>query len=425
MPKFPVLVAIAAFLALFGASSAAFASATIATVNGTRISDEDLTRRLQEEQGSANVSQDIRLQTLQHLMAEVAVDAAFGKAVKSDPNLQAALELQRRKFVLAAYDSSRLQGIEVSQGEIDAFIAAHPDFFAGRRTWHYSRVDLTALTPIARNEMTSRLPDLRKMSGMSPDDVQLALIWAQNPAYQLRSSRAWEGSEQVAPDDLVALKQMEGGPDKVRVRCNGPQCHVLVLHASYPDPVDAAMVRPALAAQLRRVKSAQVIEKANADLLAHADIKVDDAALAAAMARTTSSLAQDEHATRRRLIWTAQILNVLGALACGLLILRKEEDKYRRASYLVVVSYERYVRMTAAILLPLGIAFLGLFVLSGNPFVKPAIDAPVVAGLTLCSAGLAALAWRHARGLRQVMRRRRYGLLMLLGVEAALLTTLA
>ncbi|NOW47684.1 EpsD family peptidyl-prolyl cis-trans isomerase [Novosphingobium sp. SG751A] len=405
------------------ANNGARNGAVIATVNGIRIFDEDLSRRLQEEHGPTRVSQDVRLQTLKTMMAEVAVDAAFGKAIRSDPQLQAALESQRRKFVLAAYDSSRLQGVEVSPREVDDFIAAHPDYFAGRRTYHYSRADLTALTPNAQAEMTSRLPEWRKQAGMTPGEFQLNLVWAQNPAFRIGMSRNWDGSEQIQPEDLAVLKQLDAAPGKVSVQCKGESCHLLVLHGAYADPVDPSLLREALAAQLRQVKSAQVIERANAELLARADVKVDDAAMAAAMARASSSLTRDENPMRRRLIWSAQILALLGSVACAVLIFTKQNDKYRTPSYLVVISYERYVRITCALLLPLGVGFLGLVVLGANPMVRPAIDTPVIAGLTLCAAGLAVMTWRHARDLRLAMRRRRYGLVLLLAAQGALLAS--
>ncbi|ODU83158.1 MAG: hypothetical protein ABT10_08200 [Novosphingobium sp. SCN 63-17] len=407
----------------YAASNNGRNGAVIATVNGIRIFDEDLSRRLQEEHGPSSVSQDVRLQTLKTMMAEVAVDAAFGKAIKSDPQLQAALESQRRKFVLAAYDSSRLQGIDVSPREVDDFIAAHPDYFAGRRTYHYSRADLTALTRNAQVEMTSRLPEWRKQAAMTPGEFQLNLVWAQNPAFRISMSRNWDGSEQIPAEDLAVLQQLDAAPGKISVQCKGDNCHLLVLHGSYPDPVDPALVRNALAAQLHQAKSAQVIEQANTELLARADVKVDDAAMAAAMARAASSLTRDEHAMQRRLIWAAQILTLLGSVGCAVLILTKRSHKYRAPSYLVLISYERYVRITCALLLPLGIAFLGLVVLGANPIVRPAIDTPVIAGLTLCSAALAVMAWRHASGLRHVLRRRRYGLIMLLAAQITLLAS--
>lgn len=406
------------------AANSARKGAVIATVNGVRIFDEDLARRIQEEHGPTAVSQDVRLQTLKTMMAEVAVDAAFGKAIKSDPQLQAALESQRRKFVLAAYDSGRLQGIEVSPREVDDFIAAHPDYFAGRRTYHYSRADLIALTPNAQAELSSRLSEWRKGAAMNPDEFQLNLVWAQNPAFRIGMSRNWDGSEQIPVEDLAVLKQLDAAPGKVSVQCKGDRCHLLALHGSYADPVDPVLVRDALAAQLRQAKSAQVIDRANAELLAKADVKVDDAAMAAAMARASSSLTRDENATRRRVVWTVQILALLASLACAVLIFSKQSDKYRGSSYLVLISYERYVRITCALLLPLGIAFLGLVVLGANPIVRPAVDTPVIAGLTLCAVTLAVLAWRHSGGLRYVLRRRRYGLILLLAAQGALLASL-
>ena len=423
MVFFRILSCVVICASLFGVSTAADANSVVATVNGTPIYEQDLNRELLDAAltvKGAPVSQEARVNALRHLLTEVAASKLFAGAITADPALRGEIEHRNNQLLLEAYDSSKIGAIDLTPREIDEFIAAHPQYFSARRTYHYAQAQVTMLDKALGDDLQRHIADLRQFASLSPNQLQANLGWARQPAYSISVSRKWLGAEQIAKDTLDTLVKLEKSGRKVDINCTDTTCSILALQESYGDPVDPELSRSVIAAQLMQMKWATAQEKVNDDLLSHQQIHINDTALNQAFAKANGAAVQEKMSFAQRFIWAAQIFSIVIAIACGIWIFRKDRGKYRTPSYLAVFSYERYVRYTIAVLFPAVIVMLGLRVLLLHPIADASHDVPMIVAMAAIALIAAGTTFRFVAAVRQFLFRRRYSVLFLIAAQTAL-----
>lgn len=409
--------------AFFAGAVPASADSIVATVNGKPIYESSVSLRAKQAGGSAPSAQ-ARIAAMKQLALESLIDETVAPVLKANADLRAEFERQRRTNLLAFYYAQQTNAVKVTQSEIADFIRLHPQFFAGRKTYHFSEIHVAATDVGAAGELQRRILEVGRLGSIEPIRIEAVFGWAMNPSFQLSITKQWLGTEQMPDAIYRTLAGLEQGARKVSVICNPQDCTVFAFHAAYADPADPALLKEAISRNVLGAKRAAMIDSVNDALLQRADLRVNGKEAARTAFGSAAQSATFAAPARTRAIWVAQILNLCMAIAASVWFVRKSPRQlYRRSvvSPWLAATYGKEVSIPVAAGLTLVCGLASLYVFGISSIGDHISDLPLVIGfavlLLLATGGV----FRFSSAVRRLAYPRRVGVLLAIATEIVLI----
>lgn len=267
----------------------------VAIVNGTTLTTEDLSLALgaPANQGAPETALPERTSNvLRELIVEWLVEEAYVKggvttADGKETNTKLAIaqaDRARRRVLVDAYLRAKLVPQPVTQQVIDEFVRDNPDYFMQRKTFHYSELYIATPRDMLKNRLDEELRQLQVQVGIGPDRVDVLVGWLLANDVRFAHSKQWRGGEQVPRQFLNRLKMLDGQTEKVAVLETDGAVNVLVLYASYADPVNPAHIRSSIVSQLQAQEAREKQVKEIGDrLISAANVQIFDKSVEAAL----------------------------------------------------------------------------------------------------------------------------------------------
>lgn len=228
-----------------------------ATVNGVEIKYSQIA-------GAPNVAQKISL--LETLVRE---EALYQKAVElnfnTDPEYLKLLKEEKEKLLIDAYFAIETAAMpQPTESEIDTFIANNPHLFEGRKTWHYSKIQIN------RNESVG-FSDLQNAVKLSKN-LNNVTEWLRKLGIDFEIDTQWLGSEQIEVAEYQALSAMDVG--QVKIIPYDKKFVLLQIHQFYEDPRKSEDYRMAVSRGLSIDAKDIKISQIKKSIMANADYEI-------------------------------------------------------------------------------------------------------------------------------------------------------
>jgi len=253
----------------------------LASVNGVEITVLQLNDELARAGASAsNVGQEAASkQLLQALIdRQLLLTEAAREKLDRDPKVMQAIDRARALIVAQAWLQKRIGNLDrPAASEVEAYFAAHPQFFASRRqfTMDQLQIPVAALTPALRHVVDA---------ASSLDDVAKALAANQ---VQMARSRVTRSTADLAPALANRLLAMRKG--MVFAVQEGDRALVVALQGVEDAPVTLAVARPQIEQFLMKQRQKEAASAELVRLRASARIDYLNKALADASDMTAQS----------------------------------------------------------------------------------------------------------------------------------------
>lgn len=412
----------------------ACAAQLVATVEGVPITSADIELRMRTDPDLRFKSVDsaaARAQALRSLVVEIAAEHALRSAIQRDGELTSLLDQTRRQKIIELYDLSSTQDITLVPGEVEAFVARNPQFFKDRKTWHYHEVVVRARTAAATSEMRAHAAQISALEGIGSGEVGPAFQWAQEQLYDTMQGNRWQGSEEIDAPVFSVLQTMQSSGRRIHADCVQDTCTFLVLHDSYPDPIDPVAMGTVLETTLLAQKRSSAYDNIHRHLLKTVQIEFHDPAIAERSGADWGRLPYLTATAQNRSLWIA-VFALAGLVVAwafrqfrggGLMV----EDAALRPRWTARLSDRAYARFygpamqrfVAAVVVFSVLAEAG-WVLAETAFVKFTHDFAWVAGGCVVAWVGAGVLWRYAPQIRPWVERRRFLISMVVVAQGLL-----
>jgi EpsD family peptidyl-prolyl cis-trans isomerase len=444
------LILVLLLLCMVGSASAsdeARKSRVLATVNGTVITDADLDRfvRLSLKTGVIkSIDDDTRKFMLDKLIDMYVVEQATDKDRRVDK-----LELEKlRDFARldASYnyylDTHVSPSLSVSEGEAQKFIADHPQYFDGRRSFYFSNIEIVrnrldvprikALAQMARRQFDNAKTLEERQAVLNP-----IIGYVQAVAGKLTHFRSWKASEQLGSDLFKHLSVMKEGDIVVDDESSPKVVRVIMLYASEANPLDPRESQSIISQGILHDKQEEAAKNLVGNLRAQADIRIGPAAAAAAVpSRRTGQIfgsTTTSKGFRRADLWIAWISALVLMLPASLISFHRQNIRARQEAYFVdddlaSLIWNRMNLFTYSPIFEVMLAFLSIafaivasaamfyaFSLSSDPLIVGSMAASGIA----FGVALSFLWWKYSHLLTSPASRNRWVLVLtILSVQA-------
>lgn len=241
-------------------------------------------------------------QTLETLVSErLFAQAAKRAGLEQDETVRSDLGDARREAVTNAFIGDLLRRLPpVSEQQIDRYIASHPKHFAARQTYHYQRLALPPVDGLDIERVREAIRTHKTIDGLR--------AWARRQGWLAELESRWQGAEQIDAGQLARLETMRAEELAALVDSDSGQVIVLQRKGAWPDPVDPARVRGAVALGVAAEVRNEAVRSLVANLRAQADIVVpalgSNDTVVATVNGTTIERAAVERVLRRRAVAT-------------------------------------------------------------------------------------------------------------------------
>jgi EpsD family peptidyl-prolyl cis-trans isomerase len=245
----------------------------LATVNGSNITKADYDRYLMQRGVNANSNAITQLmidEAFEGLINEVLARDYVAKLGRlNDPLLEKRITTLRYQAIVEYFQYLVATSMKpLSEADLQAFIAEHPDYFKDRRYYYFTSLDFVKNNDVDVSQLRSFLN-----SSDNFDKITLALN-SKKINYTL--FRGYRPSEQINENVFTKLKTMSPGESAIVTDPETNQVFIFKLFSSSPDPIDADKKR-------EEVRMAVVMGKVNEQtrdliqqLRASSDIKIID-----------------------------------------------------------------------------------------------------------------------------------------------------
>jgi EpsD family peptidyl-prolyl cis-trans isomerase len=401
----------------------------LAIVNGKALTAEDLSLALGElaQQGGPQVELTERASTvLRELIIERLVEEAYAKGAVTTANGKntntklaiAQADGARRRVLVESYMRAKLVPQPVTQQVIDQFVLDNPDFFTERKTFHYSELYIAPPRDLLKARLKEELRQLKGQVSIGADRVDVLVGWLLANDVRFAHSKQWRGGEQVPRELLNRLKMLDTRGEKVAVQETGGAISVLVLYASYADPVNPAHIRSSIVSQLQAQEARDKQVKDIGDrLISTANVQIFDKSVEAALKPPAAVLAAAKPqilTPAQKAAWTIQFGVALAGIFVAWAFLRQDaaaarlnvnDTALRRFSYSLAARLLVAGSFAAFLLTSMGYVLFktNAFAFSTHVVVFGLLGACVSAGLLLCI-------WK-VPPLSQVASRKRWSIL--------------
>lgn len=313
------VISLFALLAL-GVPCIASASDVVATIDGVDVTKGDIDLRMRNDEVlrfQPVDSRQARLEALRQLSVEIAVEHFVRSALTPGSDIRSTLEQERRKRLLGMFEASSTEGISLAPNELDRFIAANPQFFAKRKTWHYHEVVVTAEEPAMIPVIRAKAASIGAMASLDTAALGDAFDWARNRSFSTVMLNRWMGSEQIDPALMKLLEQMVSTQRRVHADCRDNSCSFVILHEVLDDPVDLRFGRQMVEETLLAQKRARAASALHGGILKRAVIEFRDPAIAQEAARAWKLPPYLKAGGFEKAIWIMQVAFMLLSVAWG------------------------------------------------------------------------------------------------------------
>ena len=376
--------------------------------------------------GSSDVTR-ARATVLKELIKErMAEELVTGELIAATPDLSRALDEARRQVLLKYYLFRNVSVAPPKLEEIKAYIADNRDLFEDRRTYHFTELIISLPREVGTSALLGKIQDAVRVDIPTPESLRMLCDWLDGMEITYGYSKLWQSSEQISPELLKVLQDLDGSARKVKLEKTGSEYRVVVLHASFADPLDPYRSRLGVAQKLAREAWSKMADQVMADAMAKADITFYGDPLPGLDLPRGASPDADAVSPQAfpRLAMAGSVAAVLSGLAALLSFLREPRPE--------MVSYERHFLLrrlwwSLPVRVMLSVLLAGVIVAPLAPLLRRGVDQEMIvaaAGGALLAGVLIALVWwvPALRGLRE--RRWLAPILLALG-QAALLVGLS
>lgn len=233
------------------------ASKVAATVNGVEIKYSRIADIVDYRQ---------KISLLETLVRE---EALYQKALQlkfnANPAYLKLLKDEKDKLLIDAYFAIKTAALpQPSEAEINSFISNNPHLFQGRKTWHYSKLQIDRSAPVSWDDLNHALKLIKNFENLAE--------WLRNLGVDFRSQTYWVGSEQISNVEYQALSEMQQG--EVKIILDNKEISLLQVHGFYLDPRNPVDYRMAVARGLKNDAIDKKVNQIKKALLANADYEI-------------------------------------------------------------------------------------------------------------------------------------------------------
>ncbi|WP_298174564.1 hypothetical protein [Novosphingobium sp.] len=416
----------------------ATASEVVATIDGVDVTKGDIDLRMRTDETlrfQPIDSPQARLEALRQLSVEIAVEHVIRGALIPGSDLMMSVEQDRRRKLLGIFEASSTAGISLTNEESERFIAANPQFFSKRKTWHYHEVVVTAEERDVISIMRAKAASIGSLPSLDTAAMSNAFDWVRNRKFATIMLNRWMGSEQIDPDLMKLLEQMVSTQRRVHAECRDNTCSFVVLHEVVDDPVDLRFGRQVVEETLLAQKRARAASALHGGILKRAVIEFRDPAIARAASGTWGLPPYLKAGGFNKAIWILQISLVLLSIVWGGWYLSQPREVAAvegtiRPKGLGKLDERleswRFLRLTQRGLVAIIIVLIcgeGVWALARTSFLEFDHDFAAVAGGSFLVLAVIYAIWRYSPSARRLASQFRFsglGLLAACGVNALL-----
>ena len=247
-------------------------SPPIAIVNGQKINRAEFEAIISEVmKGQDSDSQkQIKKKALDNLISQALVLQSI-EADKSQQSVENQLRLNYLKknaefdFFITKVASKRPK---FPKEEIDKYVVQNPKFFADRKTYHFYHYAIDYKDKRVLDFVSSAVKKGETLGGLS------GLLDSQNINY-LRTNN-WYGTEQVSPNILETLEQMQVNNVEIVLSPDKKVIYVIYLLGVYSDPLSSEDANKAVLTSLSKTYAVKAVEKYLEGLRSKAKIEISD-----------------------------------------------------------------------------------------------------------------------------------------------------
>lgn len=417
-----------------GPAPSSQASEVIATVENTPpITRGELDRAVRERvirNFGATDKARVEAAVLKELIRErLAETLLTDEVIKATPDLQYALDTARRQVLLKHYIGTVTGFRAPSPEAVKAFIERNPDLFEGRKTYHYTELIVWGRERSSSQSLLDKMRDVARIDRPPPESLKLLADWLEETDILYGYGKLWQSTEQIEPQLRSVLQGLDASPRKVSLQTTGDEFRIVVLHGSYPDPLDPYRSRYAVAQMVAQQDRTAQAEARLDEALARANVTLHGGPVPGLDLPQRASVEQATPRHRRAPpiaeAWSVAAI-LMGAVAALYFVAeaRPELMSYQRHFLLLRLRWNLTIRLLFAILLLGLMALPVLLILRQNPAPEDLL-VPALAGTAFASLVLV-LVWQM-RALRCVRDRRWLGPVVLaltqLGLAAGLALT--
>lgn len=228
-----------------------------ATVNGVEIKYSRIANVVDDRQ---------KISLLETLVRE---EALYQKAVELKFTANSAylklLKEEKDRLLIDAYFAIETSVLpQPSEAQIETFISNNPHLFQGRKTWHYSKLEID-------RSASFKLEDLNHALKINKSFQNIA-EWLRNIGVDYKIETYWLGSEQINVDEYQALSGMALG--QVKIISDNNKFGLLHVHEFYSDPRNPEDYQMAVSRGLKNDAIDKKINQIKKSLLANADYEI-------------------------------------------------------------------------------------------------------------------------------------------------------
>lgn len=264
--------------------------------------------------------------------------------------VQQELEVTRLQMLLNIYlDAKAASTKDPSPEQIEAFVEGHPQFFAARRIYYFTQIDIERTKQIDLAAIKTYAQSAKKgfSEAQTPEERDKAfgklVGYVQAVAGKFSYSKGWKSTEELEPPVFGRLAQMKDGDVLVDEESDPERIRVIMLQASQPVPIDADHSKRVAGQMLRYNESRRKADGLYAQLRSQADVKYGSEALRAAKPSALSHDPTFKLATsynffggfRWKHLWVAWISALVFLFPVAILHFRHRTEYERQTAYFV------------------------------------------------------------------------------------------
>lgn len=302
-------------IALLSSGPALAASDIVARVDGQIITSDDLKGAIADPRRAKKPDEspeEHRARVLDELINEIIAEKLITPEYLSRHAGRAKrLKAAQRALLLDFYITTNLAIPPPTTREVDAYIAANPDYFLDRKSYFFSDMTVGLASPTQREVLSGWIGDVQRDGAATPDLID-GLV-ARLLAYPMKVShkRLRQTSEELDRTLHENLKALQASGSPVFFTEGTDHVRVLILYAATPEPLDPVISRSSVTARLLRESKRQQSEAILTELQSQADITVYGPNGEVLKSNTAASAADQIRNTRPRNALTPDVVAAL------------------------------------------------------------------------------------------------------------------
>jgi EpsD family peptidyl-prolyl cis-trans isomerase len=330
----------------------------IVDVDGAQITKRDLENAVSDRiRKSYDLGDDqaIRLMVLKQLILETVAERLMTeKEISGRALLVRNLASARRDLLLKSYIDNQTVLKRPNEEDIKKYIAEHPEYFSGRKMYHYSELFVDAKTEVQKKAVSERLNRLVEFKEPTADNMQMVIAWLEQNNIPYGYVKDWKATEALQPNIRKIIAALSQSSDKVNLESNAKAFRVISLYGAYPDPIDPLFAKNAVARALLDEARNKRVDAIVDDMLSHTNITLYDKSYSnLKVPKFKGAVIQPRKPLIERiyLAWNFALL-VLTPVSLYIFFTAKrpEPDEYTTTSFLDDLSYHILFRLSIVLI---------------------------------------------------------------------------